>query len=296
MHTPDSILMYPVAHIRSDFPTKFGIPKQSGLSQALEARVVFCPEYRSADAVRGLEEFSHIWLLWQFSAAVRKGETFSPTVRPPRLGGNKRVGVFASRSPFRPNHIGLSCVKLERIEYTGEGPVLIVRGADLMDGTPILDVKPYLPYADSGQSGSAAAACAGGKARTAARGFGAGPAPVVSGRPGARLRLRLRRYGSTLPRRRRRTDRAGHSERGIKRPRPARRTSPLCPAARQTKRRSPASAYGNDLRRRAQRKCGVPQIKFCEESRFGSIIGSTGLRKSGKCAAMGSLPYMIYEL
>lgn len=149
MHTPDGILMYPVAHIRSDFPTKFGIPKQSGLSQTLEARVVFCPEYRSADAVRGLEEFSHIWLLWQFSAAVRKGETFSPTVRPPRLGGNKRVGVFASRSPFRPNHIGLSCVKLERIEYTGEGPVLIVRGADLMDGTPILDVKPYLPYADS---------------------------------------------------------------------------------------------------------------------------------------------------
>ena len=106
MHTPDGILMYPVAHIRSDFPTKFGIPKQSGLSQALEARVVFCPEYRSADAVRGLEEFSHIWLLWQFSAAVREGETFSPTVRPPRLGGNKRVGVFASRSPFRPNHIG----------------------------------------------------------------------------------------------------------------------------------------------------------------------------------------------
>ena len=149
MHTPDGILMYPVAHIRSDFPTKFGIPKQSGLSQALEAQVVFCPEYRSADAVRGLEEFSHIWLLWQFSAAVREGETFSPTVRPPRLGGNKRVGVFASRSPFRPNHIGLSCVKLERIEYTGEGPVLIVRGADLMDGTPILDVKPYLPYADS---------------------------------------------------------------------------------------------------------------------------------------------------
>ena len=149
MHTTDGILMHPVAHIRSDFPTKFGIPKQSGLSRSLEARVVFCPEYRSADAVRGLEEFSHIWLLWQFSAAVREGETFSPTVRPPRLGGNRRVGVFASRSPFRPNHIGLSCVKLERIEQTSEGPVLVVRGADLMDGTPILDVKPYLPYADS---------------------------------------------------------------------------------------------------------------------------------------------------
>lgn len=145
----ESILMRPVAHIRSDFPTKFGIPKQSGLSHTLEARVVFCPEYRSADAVRGLEEFSHIWLLWQFSAAVRENETFSPTVRPPRLGGNERIGVFASRSPFRPNHIGISSVKLERIEYTAEGPVLVVRGADLMDGTPILDVKPYLPYADS---------------------------------------------------------------------------------------------------------------------------------------------------
>ena len=149
MHTPDGILMYPVAHIRSDFPTKFGIPKQSGLSQALEARVVFCPEYRSADAVRGLEEFSHIWLLWQFSAAVREGETFSPTVRPPRLGGNTRVGVFATRSPFRPNPLGLSSVKLEAIEQRPDvGPVLIVRGADLMDGTPIYDIKPYIPYAD----------------------------------------------------------------------------------------------------------------------------------------------------
>ena len=149
MHTPDGILMYPVAHIRSDFPTKFGIPKQSGLSQALEARVVFCPEYRSADAVRGLEEFSHIWLLWQFSAAVREGETFSPTVRPPRLGGNTRMGVFATRSPFRPNALGLSSVKLEAIEQRPDvGPVLIVRGADLMDGTPIYDIKPYIPYAD----------------------------------------------------------------------------------------------------------------------------------------------------
>ena len=145
----ETILMHPIAHIRSDFPTKFGIPKQSGLSSALEARVVFCPEYRSADAVRGLEDFSYIWLLWQFSAAVRDGEKFSPTVRPPRLGGNERVGVFASRSPFRPNHIGISSVRLERVEFTSEGPVLIVRGADLMDGTPILDVKPYIPYADS---------------------------------------------------------------------------------------------------------------------------------------------------
>ena len=145
----ETILMHPIAHIRSDFPTKFGIPKQSGLSSALEARVVFCPEYRSADAVRGLEDFSYIWLLWQFSAAVRDGEKFSPTVRPPRLGGNERVGVFASRSPFRPNHIGISSVRLERVDFTQEGPVLIVRGADLMDGTPILDVKPYIPYADS---------------------------------------------------------------------------------------------------------------------------------------------------
>ena len=150
MHTPDGILMYPVAHIRSDFPTKFGIPKQSGLSQALEARVVFCPEYRSADAVRGLEEFSHIWLLWQFSAAVRESETFSPTVRPPRLGGNTRMGVFATRSPFRPNALGLSSVKLLKVEpNTPQGPVLTVGGADLLDGTPIFDIKPYLPYVDA---------------------------------------------------------------------------------------------------------------------------------------------------
>ena len=150
MHTPDGILMYPVAHIRSDFPTKFGIPKQSGLSQALEARVVFCPEYRSADAVRGLEEFSHIWLLWQFSAAVREGETFSPTVRPPRLGGNTRMGVFATRSPFRPNALGLSSVKLLKVEpNTPQGPVLTVGGADLLNGTPIFDIKPYLPYVDA---------------------------------------------------------------------------------------------------------------------------------------------------
>ena len=141
-----TVEMHIIARIRSDFPTKFGIPRQSGLAD-VPARIVFEPEYRNADALRGIEGFSHLWLIWQFSAAVRDG--WSPTVRPPKLGGNKRIGVFASRSPFRPNHIGLSCVKLERIEYTGEGPVLIVRGADLMDGTPILDVKPYLPYADS---------------------------------------------------------------------------------------------------------------------------------------------------
>ncbi len=137
-----------IARIHSDFPTKFGIPRQSGLIETLKATIEFEPEYRNPDAVRGLEEFSHIWLIWQFSEAVREG--WSPTVRPPRLGGNARMGVFATRSPFRPNPIGLSCVKLDKIEFTsGRGPVLHVSGADLMDGTPIFDIKPYIPYADS---------------------------------------------------------------------------------------------------------------------------------------------------
>jgi len=136
-----------IAHIRSDFPTKFGVPRQSGLVEELRAAVVFAPEFRNPDALRGLEDFSHLWLIWQFSAAVREG--WSPTVRPPRLGGNRRVGVFATRSPFRPNAIGLSCVRLEGVEHSPElGPVLWVAGADLMDGTPIYDIKPYLPYAD----------------------------------------------------------------------------------------------------------------------------------------------------
>ena len=136
-----------IARIRSDFKTKFGVPRQSGLVEALRARIVFEPEYRNADALRGIEGFSHLWLIWQFSEAVR--EDWSPTVRPPRLGGNTRMGVFATRSPFRPNPIGLSCVRLSRIELHGEyGPVLYVRGADLMDGTPIYDIKPYLPQAD----------------------------------------------------------------------------------------------------------------------------------------------------
>ena len=152
----NEIVMRPVAHIRTDFTTKFGVPRQAGLVPELLAKVVFEPEFRSADAVRGLEEFSHVWLLWQFSAAVREGEPFSPTVRPPRLGGNARVGVFASRSPFRPNHIGISSLPLERIDFDDpEGPVLYVRGADLMDGTPILDVKPYIAYADSHPEASA---------------------------------------------------------------------------------------------------------------------------------------------
>ena len=137
-----------IARIRSDFPEKFGIPRQSGLVPELRAKVVFEPEFCSADALRGIEGFSHLWHIWQFSAAVR--DTWSPTVRPPRLGGNERVGVFATRSPFRPNAIGLSCVKLEGVRHEdGLGDVLIVSGADLMDGTPIYDVKPYLPYADA---------------------------------------------------------------------------------------------------------------------------------------------------
>lgn len=137
----------PVAHIRSDFPEKFGIPRQSGLAESVSARIVFRPEYRNPDALRGLEQYTHIWLIWEFSEAVREG--WSPTVRPPRLGGNTRMGVFATRSPYRPNPLGLSSVKLERIELnTSEGPVIIVSGADLMDNTPIYDIKPYLPYAD----------------------------------------------------------------------------------------------------------------------------------------------------
>ena len=136
-----------IARLHSDFATKFGVPRQSGLVEELRSTVVFEPEYRNADAVRGLEEFSHIWLVWQFSGAVR--DTWSPTVRPPRLGGNKRIGVFATRSPFRPNALGLSSVRLERIEYdSGLGPILHVAGADLMDGTPIYDIKPYIAYAD----------------------------------------------------------------------------------------------------------------------------------------------------
>jgi len=137
-----------IARIHSDFTTKFGIPRQSGLVEELEAAVVFEPEYRDPEALRGLEGFSHLWLIWQFDKAVR--DTWSPTVRPPRLGGNTRMGVFATRSPFRPNAIGLSCVKLLGVEKReGLGSVIRVAGADLMDGTPILDVKPYLPYADA---------------------------------------------------------------------------------------------------------------------------------------------------
>ncbi len=140
--------IHPIAHIQSDFKEKFGIPRQSGLVEALRASIIFTPPYRVPDAVRGLEEFSHIWLVWEFSQARREG--WSPTVRPPRLGGNTRLGVFATRSPFRPNALGLSAVRLEAVEADASlGPVLHVSGADLLDGTPIYDIKPYIPYADA---------------------------------------------------------------------------------------------------------------------------------------------------
>ncbi len=141
-------MMKTIARIQTDFPAKFGIPRQSGMSEALKGRIVFEPAYRNVDAIRGLEGYSHLWLIWEFSEAVREG--WSPTVRPPRLGGNRRVGVFATRSPYRPNPIGLSSVRLERIEHdTPEGAVLHVSGIDMMNGTPIYDIKPYISYTDS---------------------------------------------------------------------------------------------------------------------------------------------------
>ena len=139
-------LIHPIAHMRSDFAGKFGIPRQAGVVEALESYVVFEPEFRKAEALRGIEGFSHLWLIWQFSENL--GRDWSPTVRPPRLGGNVRMGVFATRSPFRPNALGLSCVKLLTVEEGPEGLMLKVGGADLMDGTPIFDIKPYIPYAD----------------------------------------------------------------------------------------------------------------------------------------------------
>lgn len=138
----------PIAHIRTDFGSKFGVPRQSGVVEELRARVVFEPLYRNPDALRGLTDFSHLWLIWHFSEVTQEG--WSPTVRPPRLGGNTRMGVFATRSPYRPNPIGLSAVKIVSVDlHTPEGPVITVAGADLMDGTPIFDIKPYLAYADS---------------------------------------------------------------------------------------------------------------------------------------------------
>ena len=144
----DKIAIQPIAKMRSDFPTKFGIPRQSNLVESLESTIVFEPEFRNPDTLRGIEGYSHLWIIWQFSQAVRSN--WSPTVRPPRLGGNVRMGVFATRSPFRPNNLGLSCVKLLGVEQSeSDGLVLRVAGADLMDGTPIFDVKPYIPYSDS---------------------------------------------------------------------------------------------------------------------------------------------------
>ncbi len=143
----------PIGYIRSDFSEKFGIPRQSGRAPSLRAEVVFLPPYGQAEAFRGIEGFSHLWLIFTFSLARREG--FSATVRPPRLGGNERVGVFASRSPFRPNSLGLSCVKLEEVRQTEAGCSLLVSGADLLDGTPIFDVKPYLPFTDCAENASA---------------------------------------------------------------------------------------------------------------------------------------------
>lgn len=144
----DNVTIQVIARMRSDFPTKFGIPRQSNLVEELESTIIFEPEFRNPDALRGIEGYSHLWIIWQFSQAVR--QEWSPTVRPPRLGGNTRMGVFATRSPFRPNNLGLSCVRLLSVEQTeNDGTVLRVAGADLMDGTPIFDIKPYIPYSDS---------------------------------------------------------------------------------------------------------------------------------------------------
>jgi len=143
----DDVKIQVIARMKSDFPTKFGIPRQSGLVEELRSTIIFEPEFRNADALRGIEGYSHLWLIWQFSEAVRSD--WSPTVRPPRLGGNTRMGVFATRSPFRPNNLGLSSVKLLGVEHTEQyGTVLHIGGADLMDGTPIFDIKPYIPYSD----------------------------------------------------------------------------------------------------------------------------------------------------
>ncbi len=146
----ENMLLKPIAVVHNDYTEKFGIPRQAGLVQELESRLVFEPPYRVVEALRGIEEFDYLWLIWQFSANASAGEEWSPTVRPPRLGGNRRLGVFATRSPFRPNALGLSSVRLLRVEWqTSQGPVLHIAGADLMNGTPIYDIKPYVPYADA---------------------------------------------------------------------------------------------------------------------------------------------------
>ena len=147
---PDTIQIEPVAHIRTQFGSKFGVPRQSGIVESLSATIVFEPKYRNADALRGIEGFSHLWLIWGFHQARKEDGSWTPLVRPPRLGGNEKIGVFACRSPFRPNNLGLSTVLLDGVEETSDnGTVLHVRGADLVDGTPIYDIKPYIPYTDS---------------------------------------------------------------------------------------------------------------------------------------------------
>ena len=221
MSQSQEFTMQPVARIRSEFAEKFGVPRQSGLVEELEAEIVFEPADRNPDALRGLEEFSHVGLIWVFARAVR--ETWSPTVRPPRLGGNARMGVFATRSPFRPNPIALSCVKLAGIRQTADGPVIRVLGADLVDGTPILDIKPYIPYGrlcvcpgggDTGGRHSAGAAGAdpGSAPGGAAGRAGAGPPPPLPERPGADLRVPLCGNGSPFFCGRNPADRPGHPE------------------------------------------------------------------------------------
>ncbi len=142
----DALLIEPIAYIKNGYKEKFGVPRQSGLAPSVKSVIEFCPEYRDENCVRDIEQYSHLWLMWGFS---KNEKQWSPTVRPPRLGGNKRVGVFATRSPFRPNSLGLSCVKLEKVEDSNNGKILVVNGGDLADGTPIYDIKPYLPYVDS---------------------------------------------------------------------------------------------------------------------------------------------------
>lgn len=148
MGDPGDLVLRPIARVRSPFSTKFGVPRQSGLVPSLEADVVFEPPYRDRNALRGLEDSSHLWLIWVFDRALRQDGGWSPTVRPPRLGGEARLGVFATRSPFRPVPIGLSCVELAGIADGPDGPVLRIRGADMADGSPVLDIKPYVPYTD----------------------------------------------------------------------------------------------------------------------------------------------------
>lgn len=178
-------IIKPIAHVRSDFSTKFGIPRQAGIVPELESVLVFEPEFRDTEALRGIEGFSHLWLIWQFSENLREG--FSPTVRPPRLGGNERLGVFATRSPFRPNALGLSCVQLVGLEQMeGLGTVLRLRGADLMDGTPVYDVKPYVPYADCHPEASSGFAADSGKTLNVS--FAEGTESLIPGEKLAPLR------------------------------------------------------------------------------------------------------------